>query len=137
MGHLLDRCIFAASIWDKGDLHFIRSDRRRGFPAQTLKEWHPKAFKNRIIRSLWEDFYGMVKWCIWKERNGRIFRDRRKNVDEVWTILQDNLLSLIRSNEEWNEIWKKIWVTNLWPKVATFSWLVAKVRILTDENLKK
>ena len=43
----------------------------------------------------------------------------------------------IHSNEEENGLWKKNWVTNQWPKVAKFSWLVSKGRILTGENLKK
>ena len=39
---------------------------------------------------------------MWKERKGRIFRDRRQNVDEVWTILQENLLSFIHDSQ-WDE----------------------------------
>ena len=44
----------------------------------------------------------MVLWCILEEGNGRIFRDRRRNVYEVWTILQKNFLSSIRSSQ-WDE----------------------------------
>ena len=44
----------------------------------------------------------MVMWCIWNERNGRIFKDRKKNVDEFWSILQGNLLSSILSSQ-WDE----------------------------------
>ena len=35
-----------------------------------------------------------------------------------------------------DEIWKKIWTANLWPKVALFVWLVVKGRILTSEKPK-
>ena len=75
MGHLLDKCTFVASIWDKGAMGFKRSDRRRGQPAQTLKEWHPKAFKNPIIKTMWDAFSSMAMWCLWKEQNDRLFKD--------------------------------------------------------------
>ena len=79
MGHLLDKCTFVATIWEKGAMGFRRSDRRWGQLAQTLKEWHPKSFKNPIIRSMWDSFPGMVMWCLWKEQNARIFRDQRRD----------------------------------------------------------
>ena len=73
MNHLLDSFPFAAAMWDKGVMRFRRSDRRRGQPSQTLREWCPSAYKNPIIRTIWDSFPGMVMWCIWKERNARIF----------------------------------------------------------------
>ena len=36
-----------------------------------------------------------------------------------------------------DDIWKKIWAANLWPKVALFVWLVVRERILTCDNLRK
>ena len=36
-----------------------------------------------------------------------------------------------------DDIWKKIWAANLWPKVALFVWLVVRGRILTCDNLRK
>ena len=39
--------------------------------------------------------------------------------------------------EEKEDIWRKIWEVNLWPKVAFFVWLVVRKRILTGENLRK
>jgi hypothetical protein len=33
------------------------------------------------------------------------------------------------------DIWAKIWKANLWPKVATFLWLVAHGKILTQDHL--
>ena len=36
-----------------------------------------------------------------------------------------------------DDIWKKIWAVNLWPKVALFVWLVVWGRILTSDNLCK
>ena len=44
----------------------------------------------------------MDLWCIWKERNGRIFKDRRHNVDYIWMTLHENLLSSIRSSQ-WDD----------------------------------
>ena len=36
-----------------------------------------------------------------------------------------------------DDIWKKTWTANLWPKVALFVWLVVRKRILTIDNLRK
>ena len=40
-------------------------------------------------------------------------------------------------NVEMDDIWKKIWDVNLWPKVALFVWLAVRGRILTCDNLRK
>ena len=32
-------------------------------------------------------------------------------------------------------IWRKIWASNPWPKVALFTWMVVKGIILISENL--
>ena len=96
MSHLLDNCPFAAAIWDKGAMGFRRSDKQRAQPARTLTEWNHKAFKNRIIRTIWNALPGMTMWCLWKERNGRIFRDKRNNIEKVWKTMKYNLLSSIR-----------------------------------------
>ena len=50
------------------------------------------------------------------------------NIKEAYNIQ-------IESCAEDGETWKKIWTLNLWPKVATFAWLIVKGRILTSENL--
>ena len=44
----------------------------------------------------------MIMWCIWKERNGRIFRDNRSSPDEVWKWVRKNLLSSIKSMQ-WHD----------------------------------
>ena len=81
--HLLDGCPFAAAIWDKGAMGFRKSDRKRAQPARTLTEWNKKTFKNRIIRTIWNALPGMIMWCIWKERNGGIFCDKRNDIEKV------------------------------------------------------
>ena len=43
----------------------------------------------------------------------------------------------ISRNAAIDDIWKKIWTVNLWPKVALFVWLVVRGRILTSDNLRK
>ena len=97
MGHLLDKCTFVATIWEKGAMGFRRNDRKQGQPSQTLKEWLPKAFKNPIIISMWDAFLGMAMWCLWKEEKARIFRDQRRYSEAVWNTVKDKLLSSIWS----------------------------------------
>ena len=43
----------------------------------------------------------------------------------------------ISRNAVTDDIWKKRWTANLWPKVALFFWLVVRERILTIDNLRK
>ena len=95
MSHLLDKSTYAMAVWDKGAMGFRRSDRRQGQLDQTIRERHPKAYKNLIIRTIWDTFPGMAMWCLWKEWNARIFRDHSKDVETVWKTVKDNLLSSI------------------------------------------
>ena len=96
MNHLLYSCTFVAVVWDKGAMGFHQSDRRCGQPSRSLHDWHPKAFRNPIIRTIWEAFPGMTMWCLWKEHNAQIFRDQRKDAEAVWKTVKDNLLSSIQ-----------------------------------------
>ena len=52
------------------------------------------------------------------------------NIKEAYNIMITH-----RAAED--DIWKKIWVVNLWPKVSLFVWLDVWGRILTSENLRK
>ena len=79
-----------------------------------------------------------------EELQQRLVRFRREPDILCWGYDEKGAFSIkeaynikIRSNEEGDELWRKIWVTKLWPKVPTFSWLVVKGCILTGENLKK
>ena len=60
----------------------------------------------------------MTMWCLWKERNGRIFRDKSNNIENLWKTVKDNLLSTIRSMH-WHDQDKlisaeEIHITNHW-----------------------
>ena len=59
-------------------------------------------FKNRIIRTIWNALPGMIMWCIWKERNGRIFRGESSNPDKVWQTVRANLLASVKSMQ-WHD----------------------------------
>ena len=81
---------------------FRRSDRIRGLPSQTIRDWNQRAFINPILRSIWNAYPGMVMWCIWKERNARIFHGLHKILKEIWSVVQDNVLSSIKCMQ-WTE----------------------------------
>ena len=51
---------------------------------------------------MWDAFSGMAMWCLWKEQNARIFRDQHKDVETVWRMVKDNLLSSIWSMQ-WHD----------------------------------
>ena len=81
---------------------FRKSDKKRAQPARTLMEWNQKTFKNRIISTIWNALPGMIMWCIWKERNGRIFRDKCSSIDKVWQMVRENILSSIK-RMQWHD----------------------------------
>ena len=81
---------------------FRRSNRSRGNPAQTLRDWNPKAFKNNLLSFLWLAFPGMVLWVIWKERNSRIFQERERSLEASWKSIYSNLLETIY-NMQWSD----------------------------------
>ena len=45
----------------------------------------------------------MIMWCIWKERNVRIFQDKCSSLNKVWQLVRENLLSSIKSMQWHNE----------------------------------
>jgi len=106
-GHLLDSCSFSSLLWDKGAQIFRRSNRVRGHPYQSIKEWDPNPFANPIILTLWQMFLEMVLWNIWKERNNRIFREDKLKSVEVWQKVVGNMQETIRSRQ-WDDMARKL-----------------------------
>ena len=100
MNHLLNGCPFSSSLWDRGAIIFRRSDKVRGQPDQTLKEWNLKAFKNLILGMIWIIFPWMLLWAMWKERNSHIFRDKKSNEEEVWKRIVHNLQEMVRNKQQ-------------------------------------
>lgn len=97
MGHLLDSCDFLSTLWDKGARVFRRSNRVRGHPELSIKEWDSKAFDNPIIQLIWRMFPGIILWHIWKERNNRIFRGISLESMKVWRKIVINVQETVRS----------------------------------------
>jgi len=89
--HLLDNCTIASELWDQGAMLFRQTDRQRGNPQETLRNWRQAPFTNQILNRLWTLFPGFVMWTVWKERNARIFRDRQNSPDTLWDSLVRNL----------------------------------------------
>ena len=80
----------------------------------------------------WEVFHEELNKCFIKAQEG-------PNI-LIWGYSSRGSFSVneayrISRNVVMDDIWKKNWTVNLWPKVALFAWLVARGRIITSENL--
>ena len=79
-----------------------------------------------------------------EEMRGRSIRPTEGHDVLRWGYLDKGVFNIkeaykiwIRNDVEFGELWKNISMLNLWPKVATFAWLMVKSCILTGENLRK
>ena len=97
--HLLEDFPLSSILWDQGETIFHRSDKVRGQPYQTLKQWNMKAFKNLILGMIWVMFQGMLSWVLWKERNNRIFWDNLSIEDEVWKRIIHNIQDTVQNKQ--------------------------------------
>ena len=56
INHLLDAFLFTSNMWDQGALKFIRLDRVRKNPDQTLIEWTNNPFSESHSKSVMGSF---------------------------------------------------------------------------------
>ena len=70
---MLDECLVAYKIWDKGSLLLKLNSRHSGIPDLTIAEWTEEKFKNNILNRIWDLYPGFVVWEIWKTSNLKIF----------------------------------------------------------------
>ena len=86
----------------------------------------------------------MDDWGDFQEEMIQHFVKVKKGLDILrWGYTNQGSISIKESynitlgnHEEDDGIWKKKWTVNLWPKVSLFAWLVVRVSILTNENLR-
>ena len=106
MGHLLDSCHYTSELWDKGANLFRRSDRRRGQPDSTIQQWGENPFSNPILNRLWCTFPAFLVWCVWKERNRRVFELKNKSIHDLWaricSLMKESLKLQAWTNQDLN-----------------------------------
>jgi len=102
MAHLLDDCAFTSELWDKGAHLFRRSDRKRGQPVSSIQQWGEDPFSNSILNRLWCIYPAFLVWCVWKERNRRIFELKSKSTQDIWGRIRSLMIESLKL-QAWNE----------------------------------
>eukprot|EP00253_Pinus_taeda_P025774 PITA_25774 len=89
--HLMHLCPLSRRIWEKVSFHCQKEVRVRGDINNTLRSWPQQPYQCNILNTLWQIIPGIVMWNIWKERNRRVFKDQTMDLEQVWTIIKQNL----------------------------------------------
>ena len=77
---------------------FKKNNRHKGHPDLTIEEWPNNAFKNKIVNRVWELFPSFIVWEIWKTWNIRIFENKQRQLEEIWTLIETHLKETITLN---------------------------------------
>ncbi|KAM7479086.1 hypothetical protein LguiA_027299 [Lonicera macranthoides] len=82
--HLVVHCPFVHSIWNnfRRELGIISTFPKSWFDL-LLIEWSFRGNKKKS-KILWRSCCMAILWCVWGERNRRIFEGKSELVDEVW-----------------------------------------------------
>eukprot|EP00253_Pinus_taeda_P028919 PITA_28919 len=77
MEHLLNSCIFTSRLWDFFATLFKQSDRDTNSITNTLNNWRNNVSNNEVLNSAWALLPSFTIWNGSKERNKRIFKERK------------------------------------------------------------
>ncbi|KAM7464801.1 hypothetical protein LguiB_012363 [Lonicera macranthoides] len=91
--HLLLHCSFAKEIWNKvrKEFNLIAVFPGSWYELLTIR-WFFIGDKKRS-KTLWRCSCMAVMWCIWRERNKRIFEETEEELEKTWDRIK-NLASL-------------------------------------------
>lgn len=89
--HLMHLCPLSRRIWEKVSFRCQKEVSVRGDINNTLRSWPQQPSQCNILNTLWKIIPGIVMWNIWKERNRRVFKDQTMDLEQVWTIIKQNL----------------------------------------------
>eukprot|EP00253_Pinus_taeda_P031554 PITA_31554 len=104
--HLLNKCPFAESIWEKIRGLFGRTMRDQTNIRLTIGQWGTGKFHSKVVRRIWSLAVGFVIWFIWKERNKRIFRGQNSRPEKVWEEISKAIRETVLSDRWDEEDWK-------------------------------
>ena len=68
----------------------------------TIEDWPMNAFKNKIVKRLWELLPYFTLWEIWKTRNRQTFENKVRKQGEIWTSIESHLKKTI-SLQQWTQ----------------------------------
>eukprot|EP00253_Pinus_taeda_P002816 PITA_02816 len=89
--HLLQMCPWGRKLWGKAIFQCQRDDRVQGDLNATLRNWNQAPYHSKLLNSLWQLIPGLLMWNLWKERNIRLFKGQHQTLEQIWTILLNNI----------------------------------------------
>jgi len=89
--HLMHHYPLAQKIWKKISFRCQRNGGSNEVIRDTVRKWAHNPYQSKILNFLWKLIRGFVLWAIWKERNGRIFKDHTRSLEEIWKLLHQNI----------------------------------------------
>ncbi|KAM7481515.1 hypothetical protein LguiB_006098 [Lonicera macranthoides] len=82
--HLVIHCSFASSVWGNISKEFgVQAAFPRSWCELLSIKWTFRGNKERSF-TLWRCYCKALLWCIWKERNSRIFENKVEDIDKIW-----------------------------------------------------
>lgn len=72
--HLLDSCTLSNQLWEKASFRCQRRCRVSNNITDSIRQWHQNPYKSEVLNQLCRLIHVLLTWCIWKERNKRIFK---------------------------------------------------------------
>jgi len=89
--HLMHYYPLAHKLWKKISFRCQKEGWANGDITTILRNWDPHPYQSKILNFLWKLIPGFVMWAIWKERNGRIFKNHTKSLDDIWNIIKQSI----------------------------------------------
>jgi hypothetical protein len=94
--HLLLHCVYAKELWDLVLAMFGMCWVMPGSVRELLAAWQGKMGKHPK-HMIWSAVPHCVMWCLWRERNMRIFEDCEQHVDELKLLFLRTLFEWMAS----------------------------------------
>jgi hypothetical protein len=94
--HLLLHCVYAKELWDLVLAMFGMCWVMPGSVRELLAAWQGKMGKHPK-HIIWRAAPHCVMWCLWRERNMRIFEDCEQHVDELKLLFLRTLFEWMAS----------------------------------------
>jgi len=87
----MHHCPLAQKIWQKISFRCQKNSRSNEDIRDIVHNWDHNPYQSKILNFLWKLIPGFVLWAIWKERNGIIFKDHTRSLEDIWKILHQNI----------------------------------------------
>ena len=81
----------ANQLWEKLTFRCQRPCRLLGDIRSTISNWTLEPYNSKILNKLWTILPGLLLWTIWKERNKRIFKNKKTSIEIIWNNLCQNI----------------------------------------------